>query len=156
MNTKRTTKEVLTARLASAIASEIVAVEPRPQRKAAMHERLMARVRDARSPFLTVRRDDGTWQRIAPDIAIKVLDSDESMQAFLLKLDPGACMPAHPHAMDEMCFVLEGDAMLGDFAVGPGDYHMARAGSEHGDITTRNGCLLLIRYGSASHREGLR
>jgi len=53
-----------------------------------------------------------------------------------------------------MCFVLEGDAALGDVTVGPGDFHLARAGSVHGDVTTRAGCLLLIRTGSgvAMHR----
>ena len=155
MNNKRT-KDVLPASLAEALVSRIAAVDPEPQRVASMHERLLARVRNPRAPFLTVRRDDGTWQKIAPDIAMKVLDSDDSMQAFLLKLDPGACMPAHPHSLDEMCFVIEGDAMLGDFAVGPGDYHMARAGTEHGDITTRNGCLLLIRYGGAANAHASR
>ncbi len=150
MNKQRTTKEVLPLELTQALTSEISAIDPAPERRQAMRERVLSAVPSAPSLFLTVRKGDGTWQQIAPDIAIKVLDSDDSMQAFLLKLDPGACMPAHPHAMDEMCFVLEGDAMLGDFAVGPGDYHMARAGSEHGDITTRNGCLLLIRYGGGS------
>ena len=116
-----------------------------------MAQRLTARVRSERTPFLTVRRDDGKWQQLAPDIAIKVLDSDESMQAFLLRLDPGACLPGHPHADDEMCYVIEGDARLGEVEVHAGDYHMARAGTAHGDVTTRNGCLLLIRYGSAPH-----
>jgi anti-sigma factor ChrR (cupin superfamily) len=150
MNNKRTTKDVFPRELAQALTSDIAAVDPPPSRKQAMRERVLAAVRAAPSLFLTVRSDDGTWQHIASDIAVKVLDRDDSMQAFLLRLDAGACLPAHPHTMDEMCFVLEGDAKLGDFAVGPGDYHMARAGSEHGDITTRNGCLLLIRYGGAA------
>lgn len=150
MNNKRTAKDALPRELAQALSSEIGAVDPPPARNRAMRARVLAAVSGAASPFLTVRSGDGTWRQIAPDIAMKVLDSDDSMQAFLLKLDAGACMPAHPHTMDEMCFVLEGDAMLGDFAVGPGDYHMARAGTEHGDITTRNGCLLLIRYGGTS------
>lgn len=129
-----------------------------PERQAALRERLLERVRGNLQRFVTVRRDDGVWQALAPDISLKILDSDESMQAYLLRLAPGACLPGHPHVHDEMCFVLEGDATLGDVTVGPGDYHLARAGSAHGDVTTRTGCLLLIRSGSGidPHRHALR
>jgi hypothetical protein len=47
-----------------------------------------------------------------------------------------------------MCFVLSGDARLGDLVVAAGDYHFARAGSAHGDVTPRRGCVLLIRTGA--------
>ena len=120
-----------------------------PARQAALGARLMARVEREAQRFVTVRRDDGRWEQLAPDIAMKILDRSDSMQAFLLRLDPGACLPSHPHRDDEMCFVLEGEATLGNVTVGPGDYHLARAGSTHGDVTTRTGCLLLIRTGSA-------
>ena len=119
---------------------------------------LLARMADGDAQrFVTVRRDDGVWQSLAPDISMKILDSDRSMQAYLLRLAPGACLPGHPHPDDEMCYVLEGEATLGDITVGPGDYHLARAGSAHGDVTTRAGCLLLIRSGSgvATHRRAL-
>lgn len=121
-----------------------------PERKAAMWAAIENRLRDSRTPFVTTRRDSGTWQQLAPDIAIKVLDRDAGMETFLLRLAPGACLPAHAHADDEMCYVLEGDARLGDVEVGPGDYHLARAGTMHGDVTSRDGCLLLIRYGGGT------
>jgi quercetin dioxygenase-like cupin family protein len=137
-----------------ALASGGAVAPPAPERIAAMKARVLAAADAAAPAFVTVHRDDGAWQPLAPDIAIRVLDSDDTMQAYLLKLAPGACLPAHPHPADEMCFVLEGDATLGDLVVGAGDYHLARAGSTHGDVTTRNGCVLLIRAGSgaAPHR----
>jgi anti-sigma factor ChrR (cupin superfamily) len=154
---KRAPSQALTPDLAAELAAASAPAALAPKRQAAIRERLLARVRPAQR-FVTVRSDDGVWQALAPDIAMKVLDSDDSMQAFLLRLEPGACLPSHPHAEDEMCFVLEGEATLGDVTVGPGDYHLARAGTVHGDVTTRTGCLLLIRYGSgvAPHREALR
>jgi len=39
-------------------------------------------VADAAVPaFVTVHRDDGAWQPLAPDIAIRILDSDASASA---------------------------------------------------------------------------
>jgi quercetin dioxygenase-like cupin family protein len=147
----------LAAELAAALATSRAPVALAQERQAVIRDRLLARVRADARRFVTVRRDDGAWQSLAPDISIKILDSDDSMQAYLLRLAPGACLPGHPHAEDEMCFVLEGDATLGDVTVGAGDYHLARAGSAHGDVTTRAGCLLLIRSGSgaATHRHAL-
>jgi mannose-6-phosphate isomerase-like protein (cupin superfamily) len=145
---KREVAPVLAPEIIHELAVACVPVDLPPQRKAAIAERLFARVRGDPQRFVTVRREDGQWQQLAPDIAMKVLDSRASMQAFLLRLDPGACLPAHPHADDEMCYVLEGEAILGDLVVGAGDYHLARAGSTHGDVTTRTGCLLLIRTGT--------
>jgi mannose-6-phosphate isomerase-like protein (cupin superfamily) len=156
MNDKRNAAR--TPALAPELAGELAAASApatlAPERQMAIRQRLLARLRGDPPHFVTVRRDDGVWQPLAPDIAMKVLDSDDSMRAFLLRLAPGACLPGHPHAEDEMSFVLEGECTLGDVTVGPGDFHLARAGSVHGDVTTRTGCLLLIRNGSgaAGHR----
>jgi quercetin dioxygenase-like cupin family protein len=164
MNDRRKTAAIpaLAPELAGALASELAIpgapVRLAPERQAAIKERLLARVHGDAQRFVTVRRDDGVWRPLAPDISMKILDSDASMQAYLLRLAPGACLPGHPHSDDEMCYVLEGEATLGDITVGPGDYHLARAGSAHGDVTTRTGCLLLIRSGSggAPHRHSPR
>ena len=146
---------VFAGELAAELATGGAAAALTPERQTLIRERLLSRVHGDSQRFVTVRRDDGAWQPLAPDISMKILDSDASMQAYLLRLAPGACLPGHPHADDEMCYVLEGDATLGDITVGPGDYHLARAGSAHGDVTTRTGCLLLIRSGSGAptHRH---
>ena len=150
MNDKRRAARIpaLAPELAGELAAAIAPATLAPERQMTIRQRLLARVHGDPSHFVTVRRDDGVWQSLAPDIAMKVLDSDDSMRAFLLRLAPGACLPGHRHAEDEMSFVLEGECTLGDVTVGPGDYHLARAGSAHGDVTTRTGCLLLVRSGS--------
>jgi mannose-6-phosphate isomerase-like protein (cupin superfamily) len=156
MNCKRKAARIpaLTPELAGQLAAASAPATLAPERQMAIGQRLLARVRGDPRHFVTVRRDDGVWRSLAPDISMKVLHSDDSMQAFLLRLEPGACLPGHPHVDDEMCFVLEGEATLGDVTVGPGDYHLARAGSVHGDVTTRTGCLLLLRSGSGNYRTG--
>ena len=109
-----------------------------------MRGKVLRRAR-ADERFVTVRKRDGQWIALAADIAMKVLHDDGTMQSFLLRLDAGACLPAHDHPGDEHCVVLEGRCMLGDFELGAGDYHFARAGTSHGDIRSPAGCVLFIR-----------
>ncbi|HZQ62288.1 MAG TPA: cupin domain-containing protein, partial [Casimicrobiaceae bacterium] len=101
--------------------------------------------------FLTVRTTDGDWVPIAPGIAVKHLQDDGTMQSFLLRLDPGARLPAHDHPeCDEHCIVVEGSARLGDVVVHRGDYHVAYAGSRHGEVTSDTGAILFLRTASGT------
>jgi hypothetical protein len=51
--------------------------------------------------------------------------------------------PAHFHAEShEECLVLEGDLIMGDMKLLPGDFHVAAKGSTHPAATTRSGCVL--------------
>jgi quercetin dioxygenase-like cupin family protein len=122
-----------------------------PGRATALRERVLGRARAERPRFLTVRAADGEWQPLSPAVAVKILDDDGAMQSFLLRLDPGARLPAHEHrASDELCIVLEGSATLGDIEVSAGDYHVAFAGSAHGEVVSRDGALLFLRTASGS------
>jgi quercetin dioxygenase-like cupin family protein len=138
--------EALVERMVEALAP----IAPPASRTAAIRKRLLARVAAERPRFVTVRGADGTWQPLAPGIAVKVLDDDGAMQAFLLRLDAGARLPRHEHAVDEMCVVLEGTMRFGDIEIGAGDYHLARAGSVHGDVWTRTGALIFLRSASGT------
>lgn len=138
--------EALPAPFAQAIAAAIAPVTLAPARRDALRERILVR---AGAPFVTVRAADGSWTMLAPGAAIKMLHDDGTMQAFLLRLDAGACLPAHEHAhSDELCVVLEGTATLGDVTVAAGDYHLARRGSAHGVVRSTSGALLFIRTAS--------
>jgi hypothetical protein len=66
----------------------------------------------------------------------------------LIKLNPGAEIPAHRHLGDEETFVLEGTGRLGDSAFGPGDYHLACSGSLHPAYKTAEGCVFLLFSGT--------
>ncbi len=145
MKSKATIPQALPETLVDELALALAPIAPAPARSAALKERIAARVGRERRRFVTVRAADGSWQPVAPGIAIKVLDDDGSMQAFLLRLDPGARLPAHVHASDELCVVLEGALRMGDISIGAGDYHLALAGSGHDDIVSEGGALVFVR-----------
>ena len=44
----------------------------------------------------------------------------------------------------EECLVLEGDLIMGDLKLLPGDFHLAAKGSAHPSATTVSGCLLYL------------
>lgn len=62
----------------------------------------------------------------------------------LVRLKPGARYPKHVHKADEQCYVIEGDVRFGDLAFFAGDFTWAEAHSQHGVVSSKNGCTLLI------------
>ena len=124
-------------------------VLPPPERARALRERILAGAGAARRPgsvaHLTIRGDEGSWVSLMPRISIKVLREDASTRSYLLRMAPGAKLPAHDHSLEEECMVLEGDVWLGDIHAHAGDYHLARRGLPHGELTTEGGCLLFLR-----------
>ena len=138
----------------AALAVALDPFEPAALRAAAIRVRLLDRAHRDAQPFVTVRTTEGDWVPLAPDIAVKMLDDDGAMQSFLLRLGPGARLPAHDHPGDEVCVILEGTVRLGDVEVSAGDYHMAPAGSRHGELFSDTGAVLFIRTtsGTIPHR----
>ncbi len=91
-----------------------------------LKSRVMARISGRKTfDLMTVKADEG--------------------QCFLLRMAPGAQIPAHEHVADEESLLLECEAMVGDIYLSAGDYHFARKGSLHGLVTTPTGCLLFLR-----------
>jgi quercetin dioxygenase-like cupin family protein len=140
----------LPAALVAGLAEGVVPIAPLPDRAAAVKARIVERVRRERSRFLTVHAADGSWSQVAPGVQSKLLHDDGAMRSFLLRLEPGARLPSHRHAAEEACVVLEGSAQLGDIEVRAGDFHLAPAGSVHGEVTTRTGALLFLRAASGT------
>lgn len=94
----------------------------------------------------TVRNGPEGWQRFMGGVYFKPLREDGASLTYLLRMEPGAVVPAHRHAADEECLVLEGDLHLeGDLVLRAGDYHLARAGVLHATIRTEAGALLFLR-----------
>jgi mannose-6-phosphate isomerase-like protein (cupin superfamily) len=136
----------LPADIEDALASALAPQLPERERADALRHRILDRVRRERQSFLTVRATDGAWEPLAPSVAVKVLEDDGTMQTFLLRLDPGARLPAHDHPRsDELCVVMEGTVSLGGIEVSAGDYHVAFAGSTHGEIVSTTGAVLFLR-----------
>lgn len=120
--------------------------QPSNQQRAKIRAQLFQRIHAsaaAEAPRVTIRGDQGQWRKILPGVRTKMLDRHN--RAFLLDIEPGASLPMHRHHEDEECIVLRGSASLGDLKVNNGDYHMARAGSRHGKISSESGALLYLR-----------
>lgn len=95
---------------------------------------------------LTVRTGAGDWQPLLEGIECKVLREDEASMSYLLRLAPGATLPAHRHEADEECVVLEGELRIGEqLIVQAGDYHLAKAGLLHAPITSDTGAVIFLR-----------
>lgn len=98
-------------------------------------------------PAITIRADAGNWITILPGVEKKNLHAEIAggVESFLLRLAPGAELPAHPHPQDEICLVMSGEFMIGDLHLKAGDYHHAFAGAAHPACHSPTGAVLYIR-----------
>lgn len=135
-----------------ALSESLLPVAPAPERASALRAGVLARVhasREAGRQLITLRLDEGEWRPLVPGVRVKRLG--RGRRAVLLELAPGATLPAHRHHEDEECVVLRGDAVLGEIVVRAGDYHLARANSRHGRVSSRGGALLYLRGTPIGH-----
>lgn len=121
----------------------------------AIRRRLLERVADTEDSHLTVPASATGWQPYMDGVQIKVLHENEGVLSYLLRFEPGARIEAHRHPLDEECVVLEGVLKVGSqIEVGPGGYHLARAGSLHASIATETGATIFLR-GAEPHSDQL-
>ncbi len=135
------------ALLLMSLANDLPEALPNAAVSARIHSRILASI-DA-EPLVghALRSDEGDWAPLLPGITIKTLlkDAARGSQTTLWRLQPGACVPPHPHSRDEECLVLEGSIILAGVEYRAGDFVFARAGERHGEISSPNGALFLIR-----------
>jgi anti-sigma factor ChrR (cupin superfamily) len=95
-----------------------------------------------------VRSDEVEWQFSAPGVTKKVLRSDEKTgeSTLLLRFEANSTYPLHTHPASEEIFALEGDLKLGKHELRAGDYLYTPPDGKH-VVSSRNGCLVLIRLG---------
>ncbi len=116
-----------------------------PAARARSRRRLLRAIAANETRLVTVAPAGDGFAPFAPGVAIKVLHRAGGLMAYLLRLDPGAALPAHRHPLDETCVVLEGELQIGATLVVPaGGYHLAPAGSLHAAVTSRSGALLFL------------
>jgi anti-sigma factor ChrR (cupin superfamily) len=147
----RSDKEVLPASLVGELLAALPSQAPPRKRAAQLREQVLARVHreklsaDTAAVIATVRGASCAWLPLAPRVEKQPLFCDELMETFLIRMHPGAVIPAHDHVADEECFVIEGSYECDEMVVGRGDFQMSRAGSRHATISSALGCLLLLR-----------
>ncbi|HYY95745.1 MAG TPA: cupin domain-containing protein [Pyrinomonadaceae bacterium] len=111
--------------------------------------------------FLVVRAGEGEWRPTADaGVRFKLLfvDRERSTVTTLVRMEPGARIPAHRHLGVEQCLLLEGDLRAGGIEMSAGDFNCSLPGSIHEDLTTEGGALFLIvapeRYETLGPRAG--
>jgi len=140
----------------AALDGHISAAVPRPEVKQGLLERIRKERQEARAqateraarPY-NVLAAHRKWEETGiPGVQVcyLMIDRESNRYTALYRLAPGAVFPEHDHTveMHEECLVIEGDMIVGNLVLGPGDFHLGRKGSHHEPITTRNGCLVLV------------
>jgi len=115
------------------------------QTSAVVGELLGALVPGRGPAIRTIPASEEGWQLIAAGVETKLLYQDGDLVSRFVRLAPGGVLPAHRHSAEEECLMLTGDAFLGDLLLTPGDFHLAPAGSEHGDVSSDGGALFFVR-----------
>lgn len=138
-----------------ALLTQLAAIEPQPAQRERLRARLLQRAgRDTavQDAFFTIRAEEGRWHDIFPGVRLKLLFRDRDTQTFLLDVAANTVVPTHDHPTNEECFVLQGEAFIGDLRLVGGDYHFARQGSLHQGLRSDTGAQLLIRTGAEGPR----
>lgn len=80
-----------------------------------------------------------------PGVEVKILSVDKARSYFttLVRMAPGAILPAHRHAEVEESYIVEGELFVSGVLMRPGDYCRADAGSLHTGVTTKTGCVFM-------------
>ena len=111
-----------------------------------LKQRLLARVRPAPGHG-AILKDEGKWRESGfPGVSLKVLffDKEAGLVTTLVRMSPGSRIPEHIHVRAEQCLVLEGVLEHDGHTYVPGDFTYAVAGSQHPELVSDGGTLLLI------------
>jgi quercetin dioxygenase-like cupin family protein len=103
-------------------------------------------VREARPSPTVVREGGEGWRALKlPGVSVKVLrrDGDTGGSTTLVRLAPGARVPAHDHPAGEEVFVLEGDVRIGAERLTAGDYLYTPPRVIHA-ASSEGGCVFLV------------
>lgn len=121
------------------------AVDPRAEER--VRRRLLRRMAaDTTEQHLTRPASDDDWQPFGEGLSIKVLHEAVGVMSYLLRLAPGAGLPAHRHPLDEECVVLEGEVCIGErLRLGPGGFHLGRQDLLHDRLHSPGGALIFLR-----------
>jgi anti-sigma factor ChrR (cupin superfamily) len=131
------------------------AAEPHARARACLLERVSADAVDesgavdltGAAGFLVVRSGEGRWLPTGEaGVSFKLLYEDKERGTYttLVRMEPGASIPAHRHLGVEQCLVLEGDLSAGGVGMSAGDFNCSLPGSVHEELMTKGGALFLI------------
>ncbi len=128
-------------------------ITPRPEIKAAIMAKLrdqavVPRKSETKLPGLAFEfaNDKDFRSTPFPGIYVRILNLDRKRKQFtcLMRLEPGAVYPSHPHDGPEECLVLDGEIIVGDVRMKKGDYQRAEPNSQHIEQRTETGALIYL------------
>ena len=92
------------------------------------------------------RATEPEWEEVAPGISVKVLatDTEHHRVTMLVRLAPGTDYPSHRHAGVEELHLLDGELVIDDRRLHPGDFSRAEAGTEDRRVWSETGCTCVL------------
>jgi hypothetical protein len=86
------------------------------------------------------------WEEVAPGISVKLLatDTDKDRVSMLVRLAPGVDYPPHRHGGVEELYLLDGELMIDDKKLYPGDYNRAEPGTADQRVWSERGCTCVL------------
>jgi len=130
-------------------------IEPSPAIRAKVMQAIGEEYSNKFTNDYFVQRDDAShWEDFGvPGVTMRMLfvDRENRTKKFLVRMQPGCEIPEHPHDDDEECFIIEGDLRSDELVLMPGDFMRAPAGSHHGRLFSKTGCLMLVTAGLDEH-----
>lgn len=94
----------------------------------------------------SVKVDDLPWRpsAVASGVFVKDIAVTDGWEMQLVRVEPGACFPAHTHESPEFLFVLEGELVQNGRRLGPGWASVAGAGTVDADVHSDTGCVFVL------------
>ena len=86
------------------------------------------------------------WKEVAPGIFCKLLatDTDRDRVSMLVRLAPEVGYPPHCHAGVEELHLLQGELVIDDRKLYPGDYNRAEPGTSDKCVWSETGCTCVL------------
>ena len=99
-------------------------------------------------PYLPASREwiEPAWKEVAPGISVKLLatDSERDRVSMLVRLAPGTDYPPHRHGGVEELHLLDGELMIDEKKLYPGDYIRAEAQTIDHRVWSETGCTCVL------------
>ncbi len=89
---------------------------------------------------------ESEWEEVAAGISCKLLatDAEKDRVSMLVRLAPGAAYPPHRHAGVEELYLLDGELLIDDMTLYPGDYNRAEPGTGDQRVWSETGCTCVL------------
>jgi anti-sigma factor ChrR (cupin superfamily) len=92
------------------------------------------------------RWEEPKWEEAAPGISCKLLatDTERNRVSMLVRLASGVDYPPHVHAGVEELHLLNGELMIDNRKLYPGDYNRGEAGAVDSHVWSETGCTCVL------------